>query len=156
MDISKEPGKRGYSVYKFGNDLDRAIRLNIPCILSIKQNKTSRYIVLRWVVGGDVMLIDPRDGKNIIPVKTFRDTISEISVFYKNRYNNNDRISLLQQELKKRGLYNSPVTGELGSKTKKALMKFQEIKGLEPTGTLDEETAIILSGNESVPRLVPE
>ena len=34
-------------------------------------------------------------------------------------------------------------------------MKFQEIKGLEPTGTLDEETAIILSGNESVPRLAP-
>ncbi len=156
MDISKEPGKRGYSVYKFGNDLDKAIRLNIPCMLSINQNKTNRYVVLRWVVGGDVMLIDPRDGKNILPIKTFRDTISEISVFYKNRYNNNDRMSLLEQELKKRGLYNSPVTGESGPKTKKALMKFQEIKGIEQTGTLDEETAIILSGNEGVPRLVPE
>ena len=59
MDISKEPGKRGYSVYKFGNDLDKAIRLNIPCMLSINQNKTNRYVVLRWVVGGDVMLIGP-------------------------------------------------------------------------------------------------
>ncbi|TAL23542.1 MAG: hypothetical protein EPN94_09320 [Nitrospirae bacterium] len=165
MDISGEPEKRGYSVYRFGNDLDKALRLNMPCILYIKQDNLpvgkderglARCVVLRWVVGGDAMLIDPRDGKNILPIKTFKDTISEISVFYKNRYNNNDRISLLQQELTKLGLYNSPITGELGVKTKKALMKFQEIKGLEQTGTLDEETAIILSGNEGAPGLAPE
>lgn len=155
VDISGEPEKRGYSVYRF-NDLDKAIRLNMPCVLSITRDKTNSCVVLRWVVGGDAMLIDPRDGKNILPIKTFKDTIAEISIFYKNRYNKNDRISLLQQELKKRGLYNSPVTGELGLKTKKALMKFQEIKGLEQTGTLDEETTIMLSADESDPVLAPE
>lgn len=167
-DVSKEIEKRGYSIYKFGNDLDRAIRFNIPCILYINQGKDnppfskggkigfSRCVVLRWVVGDNAMLIDPQEGKNILPIKTFKDAITEVKLIYKNRYNSNDRIAMLQRELKKRGLYNYPVTGELGPKIKKALMRFQEMEGLAKTGAIDDETAIMLSNNEGVPRLIPE
>jgi len=170
-DINKEIAKKGYSSYKFGNNLDRAIKFNIPCILYMKQNKINpptphfskggegggaRCVVLRWVVGSDAMLIDPRDGKNILPIKTFKDAIGEINLLYRNRYNTDDRIAMLQKELKNRGLYDYPITGGLGPKTKKALMRFQEMKGLEKTGILDDETAIVLSSFEGMPRLVPE
>ncbi len=77
-------------------------------------------------------------------------------VFYKNRYRGNNRILLLQQELKARGLYDYPATGELGPRTKQALMKFQEREGLVKTGELDEETAVMLSNTEGVPKLAPE
>lgn len=155
-DINKEIEKKGYSIYRFGNNIDRAIRINIPCILYTKKGKTSRCAVLRWVVGGDAMLIDPMDGKNILPLKTFKNNVTEVSVFYKNRYNSNNSILLLQRELKARGLYNYPITGKLGPQTKKALMKFQEMEGLAKTGSLDDATAIMLSSLEGMPRLLPE
>lgn len=170
-DVSKEIEKRGYSIYKFGNDLDRAIRFNIPCVLYMNQDKNnppalpfseegkrgfSRCVVLKGVVGDNAMLMDPQEGKNILPIKTFKDAVTEVNLIYKNKFYSNDRIAMLQRELKKRGLYNYPVTGELGYKTKKALMKFQEMEGLEKTGSLDDETAIMLSNTEGVPRLIPE
>ena len=155
-DVGSEPGRRGYSVYRFGNDLDKAAKFNIPCILHLNRGRKATCVVMRWVVGNDALLINPRDGKNIVPIKTFKDTITEISVFYKNRYNSNNRISLQQQELKKRGLYNYPVTNKPGPKLQSALLKFQEREGLARTGELDDETEIMLSDNENVPRLIPE
>lgn len=157
LDINKELEKRGYSIYKFGANLGTAVRLNIPCILYyIKQDRMSRCAVLRWVVGKDALLIDPQKGKDILPINTFHDAVTEFCLIYKNRFNSDDRISLLQKELKRHGLYNYPITGKLGSKTKEALVRFQKIKGLVPTGVIDDETAIMLSGDEDVPRLMPE
>ena len=155
-EADKEIAKRGFSVYKLGSDIDKAVKFNTPCILYMKHGKTNKCVVLRWVVGNDAMLIDPREGKNILPVKTFKNMITEGVVFYKNRYRGNNRVLLLQQELKARGLYDYPATGELGPRTKQALMKFQEREGLVKTGELDEETAVMLSNTEGVPKLAPE
>lgn len=164
--MNKEVEKRGYSIYKTG-DLDKAIKLNIPCILYINnppsptftkegQRVEPRCVVLRWVVGKEAMLIDPMEGKKILPVTAFRNAVAGIHMLYKNRYNSDNRGALLQQELKKRGLYNYPITGKLGAKAKEALIKLQKKEGLEPTGILDDETAIMLSSNNSAPRLMPE
>ncbi|MDI6745038.1 MAG: hypothetical protein QMD07_06640 [Thermodesulfovibrionales bacterium] len=95
-EADKEIAKRGFSVYKFGSDIDRAVKLNMPSILYMKHGKTNKCVVLRWVVGNDAMLIDPREGKNILPVKTFKNMITEGVVFYKNRYRGNNRVLLLQ------------------------------------------------------------
>jgi hypothetical protein len=122
----------------------------------MKHGKTNKCVVLRWVVGNDALLIDPREGKNILPVKTFKNMITEEAVFYRNRYRDNNRILLLQQELKARGLYDYPATGESGPRTKQALMKFQEREGLVKTGELNEETAVMLSNTGGVPKLAPE
>lgn len=155
-EVNKEIAKRSFSVYKLGSDIDKAVKFNTPCILYMKHGKTNKCVVLRWVVGNDAMLIDPREGKNILPVKTFRNMVTEGAVFYKNRYRGNNRILLLQQELKARGLYDYPATGELGPKTKQALMKFQEREELVKTGELDDETAVMLSNTEGAPKLAPE
>ena len=155
-EINNEIGKRGFSVYKLGSDIDKAVKFNMPSILYMKQGKTNKCVVLRWVVGNDALLIDPREGKNILPVKTFKNMITEGVVFYKNRYKGNSRVLLLQQELKARGLYDYPVTGEAGPRTKQALMKFQEREGLVKTGELDEETAVMLSNTGGAPKLTPE
>ncbi|MBU4321275.1 MAG: AAA family ATPase [Thermodesulfovibrionales bacterium] len=155
-EADKEIAKRGFSVYKFGSDIDKAVKFNMPSILYMKHGNTNKCVVLRWVVENDAMLIDPREGKNVLPVKTFKNMVTEGVVFYKDRYRGNNRILLLQQELKARGLYDYPATGELEPRTKQALMKFQEREGLVKTGELDEETAVMLSNTEGVPKLVPE
>ena len=155
-EADKEIAKRGFSAFKLGSDIDKAVKFNMPSILYMKHGKTNKCVVLRWVVGNDAVLIDPREGKNILPVKTFKNMITGGVVFYKNRYRGNNRILLLQQELKARGLYDYPVTGELGPRTKQALMKFQEREGLVKTGEFDEEMAIMLSNTEGVPKLAPE
>ncbi len=154
--MSEEAEKRGYSIHNIGNNLGAATKFNMPCILHMKQGKTSRCMVLRWLVGNDAMIIDPKEGKNIVPASKFKNSIAEINLLYKNRYNNSDKITLVQKELKKRGLYNYPVTGTLSAKTKKALTDFQETEGLKKTGILDNETAIMLSNVEGIPKLTPE
>lgn len=151
-----EPAKRGFSAYKFGAEIDKAIKFNMPAILYIKHGNINKCVVLRWAVGNDAMLIDPREGKNILPVKTFKNTVTGGMILYKNRYKGANGTLLLQQELKKRGLYDFPVTGEFGPRTKQALMKFQEREDIRKTGELDEETAITLSNVEGAPKLSPE
>jgi general secretion pathway protein A len=153
--LKNELEKRGYSVYRAGNNFDAVMKFNIPCILHIKQNDKINCVVMRWVVGDDAMLIDPREGKNILPVNTFKDSIKEISLLYKNRFRGDNRIEILQKELKKRGLYDYKITGEFGARTKRALLDFQEKEGLVKTGDIDNETAIILSSTTDTPRLTP-
>lgn len=155
-DAVSELKKRGYSVYKLGNDLKRAVRFSLPSILYMKEENTARCAVLRWVVGSDAMLIDPTDGKNILPIDNFKNMIVDISIVYKNKYNTDNNISMLQKELKNIKLYNYRITGKIGPKTKNALKRFQAIKGLKQTGILDEETKIILSSLEGTPKLIPE
>jgi len=128
-DAVVELKKRGYSVYKLGKDLKRAVRFSLPSILHMKDNNMSRCAVLRWVVGSDAMLIDPMDGKNILPTDNFKNMITDISVVYKNKFNSDNNISLLQKELKNIKLYNYHITGKIGPKTKDALRKFQAMKG---------------------------
>lgn len=50
----------------------------------------------------------------------------------------------LQQSLKDEGFYKGEVDGILGAQTKEALKKFQESKGLEASGNLDNQTASAL------------
>jgi peptidoglycan hydrolase-like protein with peptidoglycan-binding domain len=50
----------------------------------------------------------------------------------------------LQQSLKDQGFYEGQVDGILGARTKEALRKFQESKGLDASGKLDNQTASAL------------
>ena len=60
-------------------------------------------------------------------------------------------IKQIQQQLKDLGLYLGQIDGELGQKTKKAVMKFQENNGLSKDGIINEETLVALN-NKSCQR----
>lgn len=61
-----------------------------------------------------------------------------------------DDIRWAQVELHTVGLYNGSLDGVVGPETKQALLKFQESNGIEPTATLDQQTADALIGNPGV------
>lgn len=151
---NSEIEKRGFFLYKYYDKLDKIIKFDMPGILGIKDGERMRWVVLRWVIGEDAMLIDPLDGKKIVPLKGFKDAVTQVNVLWKNKYNGSDRIERLQAELKRRGLYNYPITGILEPNTANALIKFQEREGIVKTGLLDDETAIILSRDANVPKLI--
>ncbi|MBI4686150.1 MAG: AAA family ATPase [Nitrospirae bacterium] len=155
-DLKKDIEMRGYSLYRAGANLDSAIRLNLPCILNLRHNNQTKLVVLRWVVGKDVMLIDPVEGKNILHLSAFKSSVTDITLIYKNRYNSKDKIQMVQKRLKELGMYNQQITGKLSAATKKALMRFQQRKGIAVTGGLNDETAIILSNDKGTPHLIPE
>jgi len=60
----------------------------------------------------------------------------------------NLRTKIFQQALKNAGVYNGPVDGNLGPKSKKAIRRFQEKNGLKcrwESGTQDLEEAVGVS-----------
>jgi peptidoglycan hydrolase-like protein with peptidoglycan-binding domain len=62
-----------------------------------------------------------------------------------------DDIRWAQVELHTMGLYNRSLDGVAGPETKRALLGFQESNGLEPTATLDQQTAdALIGGNTGV------
>jgi len=61
-----------------------------------------------------------------------------------------NQLKQLQQELKSAGLYKGAVDGLMGRQTKQAISQFQQQNGLNPTGTLDQQTlAAIGNGNQN-------
>lgn len=62
-----------------------------------------------------------------------------------------DQIQRAQQQLKAAGLYHGTVNGQLSMDTTQAVRQFQEKHGMQPTGTLDQNTlaAIEASGTTS-------
>jgi len=58
-----------------------------------------------------------------------------------------DDIRWAQVELRVIGLYNGSLDGVVGPETKQALLRFQESNDLQPTATLDQQTADALIGN---------
>ena len=61
-----------------------------------------------------------------------------------------DDIRWAQVELHMKGLYNGSLDGVAGPETKRALLGFQQSNGLEPTATLDQQTADALIGDTTV------
>jgi peptidoglycan hydrolase-like protein with peptidoglycan-binding domain len=61
-----------------------------------------------------------------------------------------DDIRWAQVELHMRNLYNGSLDGVAGPETKRALLDFQKHNGLEPTATLDQQTADALIGDTDV------
>lgn len=61
-----------------------------------------------------------------------------------------DDIRWAQVELRVRGLYQGSLDGILGPETKRALSRFQQIKGLGPTASLDAQTWESLTGNPPI------
>ena len=53
----------------------------------------------------------------------------------------------IQQELKSRGLYEGKIDGEMGPRTKEAIIAFQRKQGLQPTGEMDSRTFSALGVN---------
>jgi peptidoglycan hydrolase-like protein with peptidoglycan-binding domain len=58
-----------------------------------------------------------------------------------------DQMKQAQTELKSQGLYNGQVDGKGGPHTKAALTAYQKEKGLQQTGTLDQQTMNSLMGS---------
>jgi peptidoglycan hydrolase-like protein with peptidoglycan-binding domain len=61
-----------------------------------------------------------------------------------------DDIRWAQVELHMKGFYNGSLDGVAGPETKRALLRFQKGNGLEPTATLDQQTADALIGDTAV------
>lgn len=156
----KEIEKRGLSAYKLGNDLDMAVKLNLPAILYIGDKNSKECVVMESIKSNNVLVINPIKGEGTLSVEELKNRVTDISVFYKNNFSSKisakNRTSLLQEELKKMGLYTYYIDGVFGRRTKNALVKFQEIKNIPVTGKLDENTAVVLSRNENTPKLVKE
>lgn len=58
-----------------------------------------------------------------------------------------EEIKKIQQQLKTLGFYPNSIDGEFGQKTKKAVMKFQESKGLNKDGIVGAKTLTALGMN---------
>jgi murein L,D-transpeptidase YcbB/YkuD len=61
--------------------------------------------------------------------------------------NNPQQLKQVQQQLKQAGLYKGKIDGKYGDETKDAVRDFQQQKGLQPTGRLDQQTMAALQGN---------
>ena len=61
-----------------------------------------------------------------------------------------DDIRWAQVELHMEGFYNGSLDGVAGPETKRALLRFQKGNGLEPTATLDQQTADALIGDTAI------
>lgn len=155
QDILKEVEKRGFSVYRLGNDLEKAVNFNIPCILYLKDSPSGACAVLQSVAGENAVIVGPREGRKTIPIKILKDQVTDISYVYKNKFTDKNMAKLLQQELKSQGVYKYYITGYFGPITKRALIKYQRHEGIKPSGELDDATAFLLSRNESFPKLAP-
>lgn len=59
-------------------------------------------------------------------------------------YTSNDIVRRAQTELRREGLYSGRITGQLDAATRQAIERFQEERGLRPTGRLDRETALAM------------
>ncbi|OYT71576.1 MAG: hypothetical protein CFK52_07475 [Chloracidobacterium sp. CP2_5A] len=59
-------------------------------------------------------------------------------------YTSSDVVRRAQTELRREGLYNGRITGRLDAETRQAIERFQEERGLRPTGQLDRETALAM------------
>lgn len=55
-----------------------------------------------------------------------------------------------QEQLKSTGLYKGKVDGEMGTETKQAISQFQQQRGLNETGDLDEQTLAALTSNQGM------
>lgn len=60
-----------------------------------------------------------------------------------------DTVKRLQSELQRQGLYNGPIDGIVGPKTRTALTQYQQRQGLPPTGEIDTTTLQRLTGGAS-------
>ncbi|MCE5194052.1 MAG: AAA family ATPase [Nitrospiraceae bacterium] len=145
---------RGYSVYRLSNELDRAIKLNVPGIIHLKNDSHNKCAVIKAIVGDSAVLIGSMEGRKTVKLEKLKDNIAGISIYFKNKFTGSNKISLLQQELKKRGFFKFYVTGIFGEITKKALRNFQKSEGLQATGRLDIETVLLLSKEKNTPRLI--
>jgi peptidoglycan hydrolase-like protein with peptidoglycan-binding domain len=61
--------------------------------------------------------------------------------------NDNSQVSQIQQALNDQGYNVGPVDGQMGPKTKAALKQFQQAKGLQASGKLDQQTVAMLTTN---------
>jgi general secretion pathway protein A len=147
----EEIQKLGFSIYNF-SDPDKIIKFGMPAVLELKD---TGYITLRWAAGKDTVVLDPMEGKKTVPLSELKTKIADIQLIYKNKYNSGDRHMRLQESLRKLGFFKEEPSGVFGPKTKKALVEFQRRNGLEKTGVLDEETAILLSRDPGNPSLTP-
>jgi len=58
-------------------------------------------------------------------------------------------IKQAQEQLKAAGMYKGKVDGNMGPETKQAISQFQQQKGLDQTGKLDQQTLSAMSNNNA-------
>lgn len=151
--ITKE---RGYSILEINNDWERFLKLNLPCIMKIQGNQKDTWTVLLWIISDDAVIFDPLEGSKIIPLGSLKKSASGFVLLWKNKYNSPDNILKLQGVLKEEGFLNISKNGILDKATKEALLKYQKGKGISQTGSLDEETMLVLSRDEYTPGIFPQ
>jgi len=71
---------RGYAVHAF-TDVKKLLRFKMPAILDLK----GKSVVLRWIAGEDALVLDPIEGKKIMPFAELEDKVSGLKVIYKGK-----------------------------------------------------------------------
>ncbi|MDP2166751.1 MAG: AAA family ATPase, partial [Thermodesulfovibrionales bacterium] len=87
QDIGGRVRQRGYSQYEF-KEIEKIKKFKLPAILTIEENNIAKHVVLRWLVLDNALVIDPVEGKKILPFGEVNKLIKNIKVLYKNRYTN--------------------------------------------------------------------
>jgi hypothetical protein len=148
--------ERGYSIAAFRSGWKKLERLNMPAALKLREDGKERWVVLLWIIEHDAVLFDPLKGREIVPTERVKNTASRFVMLWKNKYNNPDKISLLQRDLSDGGFLRHYNDGVLDRETQQAIRKFQKGKGIPATGRMDEETMIMLSKGRVSPEIYPQ
>jgi general secretion pathway protein A len=73
---------RGYAVYSFG-DMEKLIEFSTPVVLKLEDSDSLRHVTLRWVVGGYAVILDPLEGKQMVPFSWVKDKAIEARLLYR-------------------------------------------------------------------------
>lgn len=87
-DLDKGPVKEylkagGYSVYSF-KDMEKITRFNMPVVLELDDGGSGRHVTLKSVVGEYALILDPLQGKQIVPFGDLKEKAVMAQLVYKN------------------------------------------------------------------------
>jgi general secretion pathway protein A len=73
---------RGYTVYDI-DDIEKIARFEAPVVLELEEADATRHVTLRWIVGGYAVILDPQEGKQIVPYSWVKDRAVKAFLLYR-------------------------------------------------------------------------
>lgn len=155
-EIEHEVQDRELRLYRFSGNMGSLLRLNYPTLLELTMPgiQGKRFISLIGIEN-DSLLIEPPiamrkslpynelekywSGQGYLLWKDFLNLMAIASPQVKG-----DSIKRLQELLREVGVFHHPSTGAYDADTKKAVMRFQALKGIEQDGIVGSQTLMLL------------
>lgn len=102
--------KIGLTLFEF-NDSAKLMKFRTSAVIKYKNRGGDGFALLRWVVGDNAMIIDPVEGKKILPFSEVLPNVTQIKILYKASKSGNqkkDAESMIIDSLKTDGPRLSP------------------------------------------------